>query len=101
MESLINNVDLNDIINASILIGIIFCSLVNLTHSLEVYLLNKAWRVNDYERIIDKYTYLDDAEDNVEFEIISNAKISHKKRLLKIEKREKFLNKFRRNKKDV
>lgn len=98
MKELIITLNENDFFLYGFLCGIAFSMISNIITSLINYFDEKALRVRDYEKIIDKYTYLGDAEDNKEFEIISNAKINYKKRLEKRERLDKFLSKFRKNK---
>ena len=99
MEQLLNNYSLSDIIIFSFFAGIIFNIIQDLINSLIEYIQNKAWLVNDYERIIYSYNKnsafeFSEEDMNIEDEAIKN----YEKRMKKRENLEKFLNKFRKNK---
>lgn len=67
--------------------------------SITNYLNEKAWKVRDYERII--YMNLTPYDVVLDKEIVFNAINNYEKRETKIKNLDRFLNKFRRNKKDV
>ena len=98
MKELIITLNENDFFLYGFLCGIAFSMISNIITSLINYFDEKALRVRDYERIIDKFIHLGYTADNEELEIINMAKISHNKRLEKRYKLNKFLSKFRRNK---
>lgn len=95
MESVLSDYSLNNITLYCFTLGIMFNMMQDLIMSLINYLNNKAWRVNDYERILYK-TYEDIKYDDKDIECMGQAIVNYKKYLNQKEKREKFLNKFRR-----
>ena len=60
-----------------------FCMLHDILLSIINYINEKAWLVNDYEKMIVKYLNLNDVDNNKERKLISNAreKISKSERL--------------------
>ena len=101
MESLINNVDLSDMMIISLIAGYIFCILEHGLERFLDYLECKAWRINDYERIIyllNKENSLSFTDEDFEtmYEAINNYAITLEREEKRKEKREKFLNKFRK-----
>ena len=103
MESLINNMDLSDIVFGCLFLGMLFNMFQDVIFSLIDYIQCRIWRMNDYERII----YLLNKENSLSFndkdfetmyEAINNYTITLEREEKRKEKREKFLNKFRKNK---
>lgn len=79
----------------SFVYGLFVAMLLILIESIEIYILNKSWRVKDYERILYK-TYDDIEYDDKDIECMGQAVIDYKKYLRQKEKLNKFLNKFRK-----
>lgn len=98
MEELLNTMTVSDIFIGGFILGIIFNMINDVILSLIDYLKEKAWRVNDYEKIISRYVGKYDGEDNEEKEIILNAHIEYEKILKKRKNLDKLLSKFRKNK---
>ena len=99
MEEILSNYSVSDILIFGFIIGMVFNMIQDIIMSLIDYLREKAWRVNDYEKVIYEHVGSWDGDDAEEKEIINNAHVEYEKRLQKRKNLDKFLNKFRRNKK--
>lgn len=100
--------EINNFIFSIFISGILFNMLQDLIISITDYLREKAWKVQDYERIISNYIYSTDLMDKVfkdnnisDHELVTNAYVNYRKREIKRKNLDRFLNRFRRNKKDV
>lgn len=92
--------EINDFICFGFCVGIMFSMLQDLIFSITDYLREKSWRVRDYERIIGKNLKPYDLYTIEDKEIVCNAINNYEKRETKRKNLDRFLNKFRRNKKD-
>lgn len=93
--------EINDFICFGFFVGIMFSMLQDLIMSITNYLNEKAWKVRDYERIICMNLRPYDVVLVEDIEIVFNAIKNYEKRETKRKNLDRFLNKFRRNKKDV
>lgn len=91
--------EINNFIFSIFVSGILFNMLQDLIMSITNYLNEKAWKVRDYERII--YMNLTPYDVVLDKEIVFNAIKNYEKREIKRKNLDRFLNIFRRNKKDV
>ena len=102
MNELINNIDLSDIVFGGVFLGMLFNMFQNIIFSLIDYIQYRIWRMNDYERIIyllNKENSLSFTDEDFEtmYEAINNYAITLEREEKRKEKREKFLNKFRKS----
>lgn len=90
--------EINDFICFGFFVGFVFSMLQDLIFSITDYLREKAWKVQDYERIIGKNLKPYDVDTIEDKEIVCNAIKNYGKREIKRKNLDRFLNKFRRNK---
>lgn len=93
--------EINNFIFGIFILGILFNMLQDLIMSITNYLNEKAWKVRDYERIICMNLKPYDVDTIEDKEIVCNAIKNYEKRETKRKNLDRFLNKFRSNKKDV
>lgn len=90
--------EINDFICFGFIVGFTFSMLQNLIMSITDYLREKAWKVQDYERIIFMNLRPYDIDTIEDQEIVCNAINNYEKREIKRKNLDRFLNKFRRKK---
>lgn len=90
--------EINNFICFGFIVGFTFYMLQDLMFSIIDYLKEKAWNVQDYERIIGKNLKPYDVDTIEDKEIVCNAIKNYEKREIKRKNLDRFLNKFRRNK---
>ena len=93
--------EIKDFICFGFFCGFVFSMLQDLIMSITNYLNEKAWKVRDYERIICMNLRPYDVVLVEDIEIVFNAIKNYEKRETKRKNLDRFLNKFRSNKKDV
>jgi len=97
MEEILKHMNGNDYFIYGFMCGIIFTMFYNIILSLTNYITEKAWKINDYERILYK-TYNDEQYNEKDIECMGQAVLNYKKRLDKRKKIDNFFNKFKKGK---
>ncbi len=85
LENILKDISSDQIVTIFIF-SYIFIILNDILSSMITYIQDKAWLVNDYEKIIGTYLNICDVDDNKEKQLIANAKIRLEKRKAKMEK---------------
>ena len=95
MEELLTQYSIDSIIVIAIFIGMLFDMCIIFLNSLSDYLIEKAWRCKDYEKVITHYIDLEKVIMVEHQEIVTTARNSYFKYL---KKKERLKNLFKKKK---